>query len=395
MDSTKVGSGVSVVGKATEAADEAARQALQGLAGATPDYGLVFAAPSLPLDTVLGSVRAVAPNARLIGCQTAGELTERGLVHGGVAVMLVSAPQTVITDSLLRQAKRDPLLAANRLAGAAAEASKMGKAKGFSYSATLTLVDGLNGVGETIVARASDTLGPAHRIVGGAAGDEGAFQTTFVGRDREAVTDGVASLHLCSDKRLGVGVGHGLKPTTGKMQVTRASGNVIYEIDGKPAFEAYRAHAEKRGITLEPSTSGAYMIGNELGIYFLNELYKARAPLSVGPDGSLSCAATVAQGASVCILDGDPSAMVAAATSAAKEAQAGLEGQRPAGVLLFDCICRGMIMKDKFQAEIDAVRGVFGDVPLAGFLTYGEIARYRGTFDGWHNTTAVVVAIPS
>src|SRR5450432_14739 len=29
------------------------------------------------------------------------------------------------------------------------------------------------------------------------------------------------------------------------------------------------------------------------------------------------------------------------------------------------------------------------------FLTYGEIARYRGRFDGWHNTTAVVTAIPA
>jgi hypothetical protein len=27
-------------------------------------------------------------------------------------------------------------------------------------------------------------------------------------------------------------------------------------------------------------------------------------------------------------------------------------------------------------------------------LTYGEIARYHGRLEGWHNTTAVVVAIP-
>jgi hypothetical protein len=32
--------------------------------------------------------------------------------------------------------------------------------------------------------------------------------------------------------------------------------------------------------------------------------------------------------------------------------------------------------------------------PIAGFLTYGEIARYSGRLDGWHNTTAVVAAIP-
>jgi small ligand-binding sensory domain FIST len=41
------------------------------------------------------------------------------------------------------------------------------------------------------------------------------------------------------------------------------------------------------------------------------------------------------------------------------------------------------------------VRATFGDVPVAGFLTYGEIARYRGRLDGWHNATAVVAAIPA
>jgi methyl-accepting chemotaxis protein len=72
-----------------------------------------------------------------------------------------------------------------------------------------------------------------------------------------------------------------------------------------------------------------------------------------------------------------------------------LLGAEPAGVLVFDCICRGMILKDGFQREIDAVRQHFPDVPIAGFLTYGEIARFRGKLDGWHNTTAVVVAIPA
>jgi len=64
------------------------------------------------------------------------------------------------------------------------------------------------------------------------------------------------------------------------------------------------------------------------------------------------------------------------------------------GVLLFDCVCRGLILKDQFQKEIDAVRSVMGDVPVGGFLTYGEIASYGGSIEAWHNTTAVCVAIP-
>jgi small ligand-binding sensory domain FIST len=48
-----------------------------------------------------------------------------------------------------------------------------------------------------------------------------------------------------------------------------------------------------------------------------------------------------------------------------------------------------------FSREIEAVRAAFPGVPVAGFLTYGEIARFKGHMDGWHNTTAVVAAIPA
>jgi methyl-accepting chemotaxis protein len=115
----------------------------------------------------------------------------------------------------------------------------------------------------------------------------------------------------------------------------------------------------------------------------------------VGADGSLSCAAEIPEGAHVAILDGEPESMVSAARRAAEEAHHNLRGARAAGVLLFDCVCRGMILDGSFGREIDAVQSVFPGVPIAGLLTYGEIARFKGRLEGWHNTTAVVAAIPA
>ncbi len=192
----------------------------------------------------------------------------------------------------------------------------------------------------------------------------------------------------------GVGVDHGLRSTTKQMRVTRASGNVVFELDGEPAFEVYVRHAAARGIHLTREDAAPYLIGNELGIHFFDRIIRARAPLSVNADGSLSCVGEIPQGSMVSILDGETQSMVEAARSAALEAKEHLGDAEAAGVLLFDCVCRGMILKDEFHQEIEAVRSVFGDVPTAGFLTYGEIARYRGRLDGWHNATAVVVAIP-
>jgi methyl-accepting chemotaxis protein len=114
----------------------------------------------------------------------------------------------------------------------------------------------------------------------------------------------------------------------------------------------------------------------------------------VGSDGSLVCAAEIPRGSMVSILDGEPSSMISAAKLAAEEARERLQGRRAAGVLLFDCVCRGMILRDQFHREVEAVKSVFGNVPIAGFLTYGEIARNSERLEGWNNATAVVVAIP-
>jgi hypothetical protein len=193
----------------------------------------------------------------------------------------------------------------------------------------------------------------------------------------------------------GVGVDHGLRPKTQRMTVTKAVGNVLYELDGRPAFDVYKEYAKQRGVALEPGTAGNFLVGNELGVFFLDELHHARAPVGVGKRGELNLVADVTEGSSVCILDGEPEAMVDAAGRAAQEARDNLRGAKAAGVLVFDCVCRGMILKDAFQQEIDAVRAVFPDVPVAGLLTYGEIARFKGRLDGWHNTTTVVAAIPA
>jgi hypothetical protein len=276
-----------------------------------------------------------------------------------------------------------------------AEARKTAQRAHHKHLTSVLLTDGLAGSGETLVNDLVDQLPLGSQVVGGAAADAGKFKETVVGVDGAVLANGASALHLFSAARLGIGVRHGLRPTSNPMRVTRSANNVVFELDGAPAFEAYRRHAQARGITLEPKTASAYMIGNELGIHFFDKVSRVRAPLSVGADLSLNCAASIPEGAHVSILDGEPASMIEAVRAAAEEAHSRLDGVPPAAVLVFDCVCRGMILNDAFQQEIDAVRSVFGDVPVAGFLTYGEIARYSGSVEVWHNATAVVVAIPA
>jgi len=392
---TLTGSGRSTSPNTLKAAAEAVAQARRTLGGKPPQFGLVFAGPDHPLPPLMSAAREAAGGAGLVGCTTAGEFTEEGLTHNGVAVLLVASDDTQHLLAFSTGLKQQHERVAEELTAGFSKAHADAQSHRRLASTTVLLTDGLAGTAERSLGVLSDRTGFAQQIVGGAAGDEGRFKETSVAAGTRTGSDAVAALHVFSAKTWGVGLGHGLRPASPRMRVTRASGNVLHQIDGRPAFDIYKEHAAGRGIPITASDAGPYMIGNELGLFLFDHLNRARAPLGVNADGSLNLAADVPEGASVCILDGEPENMVAAAHEAAREAQRRLEGGRAAGVAVFDCVCRGMILKDRFTQEIDAVRRVFGDVPVAGFLTYGEIARYGGKLDGWHNTTAVVVAIPA
>jgi methyl-accepting chemotaxis protein len=377
------------------AAEEAMAMAFGPLEGAAPSFALLFVAPRHDLGLALGVAGRCAPGMTVLGCTTAGEITERGLTRGGMAALVVSSPGTRLEMRTATDVKANPAAAARRLCEGFGASAKSAAGDDRSASTTILLTDGLNGAGEELVNEVMAATRPFQQVVGGAAGDDGAFRATSIGAGGRAYADGAVSLHTFSRQPWGVGVDHGLKATTRPMRVTRASRNVVYQLDGRPAFDVYREYAAKRGVALDPARAGSFLIGNELGILVFDEIKRARAPLSVGADGSLSCAADIPEGAHVVILDGEPDNMVAAARRAAEEAQRNLRGSRAAAILLFDCVCRGMILDKGFGREIEAVRSVFPGVPVAGLLTYGEIARFKGRLDGWHNATAVVAAIPA
>lgn len=360
----------------------------------SPTLGVLFVSGAHSIDLAFRAAKAAAPGCAFVGSQTAGEITERGLSRGGVAVLLLSGDGLLVETAGAVGAKANPQAVAKSLCANFPALEERAAAAGLTLATSVLLLDTLGGTGEQVV---KDVLANTRRfqqIVGGAAGDDGKFLTPSVCGGGVASTDAAVVAHVFHKAAWGVGVDHGLRPMTQPMTVTKAGKATIFELDGRPAFDVYRDFAKQRGVELAPSTAGNFLIGHELGVYFLDELHHARAPVGVGPGGELKLVADVPERAKVCILDGDPDAMVTACSRASKMARDAIGGGKAAAVLLFDCVCRGMILGERFEREVAAVRDVFPNTPIAGFLTYGEIARFRGRLDGWHNTTAVVVAIP-
>jgi hypothetical protein len=92
-------------------------------------------------------------------------------------------------------------------------------------------------------------------------------------------------------------------------------------------------------------------------------------------------------------MEGNDESVLAATDAACSDALAGLDGHRPAGLLAFDCIARRGVLGDEgVSAEVNRVAKHSDGAPVAGFYTYGEIARTQGV-TGFHNQTLVVMAL--
>jgi hypothetical protein len=342
----------------------------------------------------LREIAQSVPQTPFIACTTAGEFTEQGVTEDGLVVFLVSGGDELMAASSLHQGLKLPESVARQCAAAFHEQEVIARKRGFASATTLTLIDGLVPTGEAFTKSLLQQTRPFHMIAGGAAGDLGRFVATEVAADGHAVREGAAALHIFSKSNWGVGIKHGLTATPKCMKVTRIEGATLKELDGAPAFEAYRAHAAERGIEITPQTASSYMIQNQMGVLFLKEVAHARTALGASSDGSLGMAGSIAQGATVCFLNAEPDSVIRALRDAARQAIAALKGAKPAGLLVFDCICRKLILGERLKEEVDVLRQEFGDIPVAGFLTYGEIARASGQLSAWHNATCVVLAIP-
>ncbi len=367
----------------------------KGLEGADPVLVMAFASTEQPLEALAPALSAAFPSATVLCASTAGEFTESGDSKGSVAAVAV-AGDLQIHGGMGVRLNADPEGAVSSAIQGIPE-----RIEGYPYRTGLLLLDALSGQGEAAVLIAGALLGKDIRLAGGAAGDDLAMKRTTVSLGERVANDAVVAAIIFSRSPLGVGVCHGHAPISEPLLVTKAEEAVIYEVEGRPAWDVWREHtkeaASKVGLdpgTLPESAVGGFLLRYEAGLAS-GEEYKIRAPLSRGADGSLSFACAIPEGAKVRITESVPERQIESARTAAKRARAQLRGAPPAGAIVFDCICRNLILGDRFAEAVEGISSELGGAPLAGFETYGEIALDAGDLSGFHNTTTVVLAFPA
>ena len=380
-----LGAGQSIDPDSAAAGREATREAMTG---EDAKLLIVFSSDAYDLPVLLASINETSGGVPLIGCSTAGEIAGSRAGDASVVVMALGGPGfSIATGAGVGASAR------LREAGAQA-ASCFADVPAGEHRVLILLSDALRGDQQEVVRGAYGVLGAEIPLVGGCAGDGLKMERTFQFLGTEVLEDAVVGAALVSDAPIGIGVRHGWRKVGEPMMVTGSWDNRVYTLDDRPALDVYLerldAPAEAR---TDPAAFTKFAITHPLGINRRTGEEVRFVAEANFEDRSLGCVAHVPQGGLTWFMEGDDQSVLGAADGACFDALKFLDERPPLGFVAFDCVARRGVLGDGGVArEVSRIGELAGGAPVAGFYSYGEIARTHG-INGFHNQTLVILAI--
>jgi hypothetical protein len=417
------GVGASDLPGSREAGHAAASAANGRLGGAPPALVVVYASVRYDLTDLLAGVREVTGSAPLVGATTSGQFHDGMLIPPGegVVVLVLGPGPYRFGVASAKGLRADAFAAGREIARAARDAARRGANDGRSedrggdgrsgpiprrsaggasadeqsperlaHAAILLFADGLAGHHQTLLSGVHRVAGASVPVAGGAAGDDRRLVETFVFHDGEVLSDAAAAVWIDSPHRLEVVVAHGWRPVSLPMLVTRVEGTVVHEIGGRPALDVFQEHfpgsAVERALRYAPVDG--WPRSHALGLIEPDGTQLIRGAY-LDDQGRLNTFAPLPPYSAVQIVAGEPDDLLGVADGIAKDAVVG----RDAGVLLvFSCVARLDILRDRGAEEAGRLHAAAAGVPTVGFFTYGEFARTTSVA-GYHNATVAAIAL--
>jgi hypothetical protein len=257
------------------------------------------------------------------------------------------------------------------------------------------LSDGLMINGSRLVAGILAGAGSHITLVGGLAGDGADFQTTLVGANDVPSSGRIAAIGFYgSAVSIGHGCAGGWDEFGPKRQVTKSIGNVLFELDGKPALDLYERYLGDEAAGL-PSTGLLYpLLINDPA----NTAHSImRTILAVDPEKrSMTFAGDVPIGWSAQLMRGHFDRLADGASEAARQASVQPnDTDSDVAAIMVSCIGRRLLMGQSVIDEIAAADARFGsNVRSVGFYSYGEISPHAVSgMCELHNQTMTITTI--
>lgn len=330
--------------------------------------GLLFCSHRYPRERLAAAINDHLSGFPLVGCTSAGELSERGYDSDGIVFIGFPVDAFRMTqqcfDNLDDFVVEDGRRAVRALTAAARTAARpLGDT---INHVALFLVDGLSHREELLTMTVQEALGDT-LMVGGSSGDGMAFSETWVFHDGQFRRDAAVVAILSSTRPMHVFSANHYRPGPDKMVITAADPieRIVYEINAMPAADEYRRLAGRPGEVLDASFFAAHppMVRAGGG-------YHVRSIQSANPDGSLTFYCAIDNG--VVLTIGEPVDRLEGMNALFSEIE------RKVGaidhIIGFDCVLNRIDAESRQVAR--DVSALYARRRLVGFNTYGE--QFRG-----------------
>jgi hypothetical protein len=401
----KAGVGMSRHHNPNVAGREAAEQALKKAGVDRPDFTFMFASIGYDQRSLLRAVHEATGGAPLTGCSAEGTIDgdEADESNFSVVVTAISSEELRWHNGIAKGLVEDDTRAVGQRV-----AKDLLPHLSADTIGLFVFPDGRVDFGvsrdnlDNFFAGLEDDL-PSERFLpmwGGGANKTGGWRKPpHQYCDDEVISGGVSYALLSGKAQASWAISHSVIPIGGERIVTRSRGNIIHEIDGKPAVEVLKEHLPEHALADDRDWMD---YANSLALcfrapsYMKDEEYVVRGvPAVKMADGSITVQTEVQEGTSIWFSSRDKEKITTGFDRMAAQIKDQLEGAEPKLIFQFECATRGKMMfreQEKLKILEQFRQSVGPDVPWAGYYCAGEIGPVE-KHNNHHLYTSVVLAL--
>ena len=365
----RVGVGLSAERDSERAAAEAAEVALHSAGLTRAEVALAFATTSHGpgFTSVTRTVATTCGTRAVVGCSAAGVLADDQEIEDGPGVVVLALGGDVsgryfFIPGLRARAEAVAEEIATLVAG-------WPEAPAGGERLLVIFTDSYNLEPEPLLRGLSRRL-KGLRIVGGGASEDGTVGELSVFAGDAVSSNAIAGVLLSGDFRASVGVGQAVRRVGQVRRVTRAAGKVVFELDGRPAYEAFAA-VVPAPLLADPRRALAVVLA---AVGTVDDFAVRHLTGVDAHGGALALAGEVADGQELFFGVRDPNAAREHLEQVLVRLARASEAAPPAGALYFNCVGRGRRFYGVPGLDTAYIRRYLGALPVGGFFSGAEIA---------------------
>ncbi len=393
------GTGITTENAPWKAGLKASKASLQAIGGIKPDLTFVAVAGDYNIPPVIKGVSKGNGGAPVVGVVTHGFVfNEEAIVDKGIAVSGVSLDTVKFQIGLGKELSKDVEQAIQEAVTPILDQIVTKKAEGYEYLTLFFVADAIRN-GDLLLGQFTKMLDERDEFIPfiGAVLD-------ITGKPSEGsgiiyldnlYTDALLVVGMFSKSPITSGYGHGLYPLVPK-RATSVSGDVIVELDGKPAYDVWKDYLIRKGYD-------GTDIDNNPGNYLSRFLFgipdptsprhpKVRMALGITEEGGIKLSGLLKENSTVWFMEARKERMIDSAGNSVIKAIEDLKEGKPVGAMVLSSLVRYLNMKEDYFEEISAMQRKLG-IPLIGFNSAGEFYRPTSTMKWYHNSSVITTVI--